>query len=1138
MRGSKMEDVIFNGTSLKEPVNFAEVSLTLSNEAKLFPIEYEEITVTRRLFRSGESEYLLNKTPVRLKDILDLFMGTGIGTSAYSILEQGKMDLILSSRAEDRRFVFEEAAGITKFKSQKREALRKLEDTENNLVRVADIINEVSRQLSSMERQARRAERYQAIFNVLKDKELRVSKHLYLKLANQAAALEGEKNAVKAQEERALIGFNALDAEIKKKRDALETTEQEIAIEQNSRVHLDAAADKNQSKINLNKERIKELGERIDVLGKEISELTQKIGLDSGELTELRVQFEDFRKSEETKKSVLKAKQDLLGLIENQLKEKEGLISSSRVQLMELAQEISRKRNALSKVRTEHSVSLARLRRLEVDKEKTASEKTRFYDALNQTKQILDERRSGLGNLSEQIEKVKNNIAGLDEKLRDLTDRSHHLEIESKTLGSRIEFLEGMKARYEGYSAGVRSLMLAKKNGELHIEGVFDVLADVLEVDKGYENALESALGRYVQAVLVKGQVSLGICLEYARKHNLGEIIFVVMEEIKNNGSDNSLRVLSGGDFVYLKDFVHTAPAYECVVKYLLDGFVVIRDLDEAVSLCRERKIIPLRLVTPEGGLVEYGIVKTAPVASGEDTHIIGRERRIKELKENFSSVEADRADSINNRHSISLELAKLNQELILLQETKHVSEVELVSLEQEAENLNKNLKKLTDELAILDLEITESRGETETTARMTKEHEEALSELEAKESGLNRFINESNNFLAEKGSLRENALVEIAGLETELRSFMERVLLFNERVSSAENSIEEQKRMLTTRENDKLQSAERSRVLLEEISGLEKDNISLISERECVLQKLSALNEKKSQAKASISGEEEKTGHIQKELETIRNRIYELEMKQQEINFNRRDISEKINSSYRVNLETAEVDLTIAGFNEEMDRQEIDVLKEKLEAMGPVNLVAIEEHRQLQERQTFLLNQQADLNKAKESLLEAINRINRTTRELFSETFQKIEVNFKEIFRLLFGGGNAQLILLEPEDVLESGIEIIAQPPGKKLQNISLLSGGEKALTAVALLFAIFKVRPSPFCILDEVDAPLDEANIDRFRMLMKEFARTSQFIVITHNKKTITIADVMYGITMEESGISKIVSVRFSDATENAKI
>ncbi|MFN7170803.1 MAG: hypothetical protein ACK4NT_06185, partial [Candidatus Omnitrophota bacterium] len=439
---------------------------------------------------------------------------------------------------------------------------------------------------------------------------------------------------------------------------------------------------------------------------------------------------------------------------------------------------------------------------------------------------------------------------------------------------------------------------------------------------------------------------------------------------------------------------------------------------------------------------------------------------------------------------------------------------------------------------SVVNLEREETTQEIKSREEEIEKAGNRLQELELREERLRGSLEETNRNLEEKNALREKTSLEITEIELGLKSHTERLLFLKDRISALEISLAETEKMILARGEEITANLERAANLQEEIASLEKENLLLGKGSEEARQKLNNLNIKKMELKGEIEKEEKSLEALQQNLESIKNKLHELQIKMQEIDFNKRDIRQRMESAYKVSLDTIEIESPLSEFDLTGWEGEINSLRERLSSLGPVNLIAIEEFGQLQERYNFLLNQQADLFKAKESLHEAINRIKRTAQELFIETFQKIEVNFKEIFRLLFGGGNTQMVLLEPDDVLESGIEIIAQPPGKKLQNISLLSGGERALTAVALLFAIFKVKPSPFCILDEVDAPLDEANIDRFRMLMKEFSKTSQFIVITHNKKTIAVADVMYGVTMEESGVSKLVSVKFSDAADKVKV
>jgi len=1134
LRGLRMEDVIFNGTSLKEPVNFAEVSLTLSNEDKIFPIEYTEITVTRRLFRSGESEYLLNRVPVRLKDIQELFMGTGIGTSAYSLLEQGKIELILSSRPEDRRFVFEEAAGITKFKAQKKEALRKLEDTENNLIRVNDIISEVNRQLSSLERQARKAERYQEIFNILKEKEIKYSKYLWNKLEDKLKKLVEEKENLQREEKRIIEEISKKEEVLRKRREELENLEKEISLEERNRAQVEASIENNRTKIELNFERIKELEKRNLILEEEIKNLNERIENERKVLGEIKIQFEDFSKSQEEKDKLLKNKRGLLEKINQEIKEEEQLIHNIRIQTMEINQEMVKLRNELVKLRTENSSFQARSRRLEIEIKKAEEEKVKLDNLYSEKKGVKDNKSLELDRKIKSIEDLSINIAKLNQELEDLNRALQEKEVEYKMVSSRIEILEDMKQKYEGYSPGVKSLMLAKKNGALPEAEIIGVLAELIEVDKGYEKAVEAVLGDIAQAVLVKDHKSFSICLEYITRNNLGEVYFIVLEDVDKNGSFAKF----GDGFVYLIDFVHIPTPYEPILNQLFSYTLLVKDLAEGMRLRKEKSALPIKLVTYQGEVLDKNFIKTAPILRDEDIIIIGRERRIRDLKIELTKLEEEK-NSLYNKRELLLSQSKDYQEnLTKAQNDKHALEMELSNLVQEIERIEKDLKEVKDELNLLNLEMEETKEEINSRNEKIKEDEVKLKEWEFKEIELKKLFEETNNKLEENNSLRERTLVEITEIDSELKNFNERVNILKERISSLESSITEAEKMILMRNKEKLENIEKIENLNKEITSFKEESLSFEKGKEEIIKKIEELNVKRIDFKNIIQGEEERLGNLQKDIDNLRKSIYDLDMKIQEIDFNKRDILQRIDNSYKINLETLNVELPSEEFNEEVYKSEIDALREKLSSLGPVNLVAIEEFGQLQERYNFLLSQQADLIKAKESLHEAINKINSTAKSMFIDTFKKVGENFKEIFRLLFGGGNAQLFLSNPEDVLESGIEIVAQPPGKKLQNISLLSGGEKALTAVSLLFAIFKVKPSPFCILDEVDAPLDESNIDRFCMLMKEFSKTSQFIVITHNKKTISVADVMYGVTMEESGVSKLVSVKFSDVPDDKKV
>ncbi|MCM8797851.1 MAG: chromosome segregation protein SMC [Candidatus Omnitrophica bacterium] len=753
LRGAKMEDVIFNGTHLKEPVNFAEVSLTLSNEGKIFPIDYAEITVSRRLFRSGESEYLLNKVPVRLKDIQELFLGTGIGTSAYSLLEQGKIDLILSSRAEDRRFVFEEAAGITKFKSQKREALRKLEDTENNLIRVNDIISEVNRQISSLERQAKKAQRYQEIFNILKEKEIKYNKYLILQWEDKKKDLLREKETLQKEEEEFLKRLHCGEEQIREKRVGLEKLEEEISLEEVNRTGIETSLEKNLSRIALNRERIKELNERNLSLEAENKVLGEKIENDKNNLQELRNQFEDFCRSEAEKKAELKDKQDWLEKINREIKENEDLLSNSRLQLIEINQAMTKLRNDLTKLSTENHSLQARLRRLELEKTKAEEEKGRLNSLFREREKIVEEKKSLLENKLKYLQELDKEINRLGKQEESLNEDFQKKEIEQRALASRIEILEEMRRCYEGYSPGVKSLMLAKKNGDLPEAEIIGVLAELIEVESGYERLVEVVLGNYVQTILVKDDKSFSLCLDYIKKNKLSEINFLILEGLeKEVVPANNL----GEGFNYLIDFVHLPAPYEFILPHLFAETILVNTLEEGLQLKKEKRDLSFRWVTPQGEMGERNFVKSAPLPAEEGIAIVGREKRIKDLKNELVHIEEEKKEIFAKREAISQELEKNKQDLLKTKEEEHLLEIELSNLGQEMERMQKDLKRIEDELSVLVLEIEETSQEIKS---RTEEIEKAggdLKDLELKEQKIKNLLEETSHNQEEKNVLRE----------------------------------------------------------------------------------------------------------------------------------------------------------------------------------------------------------------------------------------------------------------------------------------------------------------------------------------------------------------------------------------------
>jgi chromosome segregation protein len=915
LRGSSMEDVIFNGSNLKEPLNLAEVSLTLSNESKILPIDYEEVTITRRLYRSGDSEYLINKNVVRLKDIHEMLMGTGIGTECYSIIEQGKMDVILNSKPEERREIFEEAAGITKFKAKKKEALRKLEQTEQNLTRINDIIAEVRRQIGSVERQAKKAEVYRREFEKLKQLELSVAAREFLIFEDRKKSREENLRALKDEEARCLELTRSFERTYEDKRAALEALDNSLRELQSEELAAASRIRANQDRSLLNRERIGELAARRENLLRQAEAARGRLSEFDSEMRRLDEDFAASQKEESEGRAFLETAEAEFAAVDGAIREAQ---------------------------REEHAV------------------RSELFD-----------RASRRAHLQSEIAKLRAEGASLASGLRKLSREEESLVSEVR------EFEESLAPSLFGDGGG------------------------------------QSALARF-QAGLAE----------------LKSRIWAIFGGLRQKGLE--------------------APG-----------------ADEDAALDREIRSFHEEAVKIHGQVVEE------------------QSRR--------SHMEASK-------------------------------------------------RKVEEKLSLISTETQELLNEQNALAAREKEIEDSIALWDAEEKALNQRLTDSRGRAEARQGEKETALVRLA----ETRSRQSHFTARRQKTEKDRNWLLEsrggQEASIAASEKEAADCIARQAALEAENTDLERESGGFSARRDELLGSIEGVRRERAGVVAELSELEKERQERHRFLDEARQKLHAYDLESTEIKYEIDRLKERIFNAYQVDLVAEGLAAWTEGaapegqgeaqaYDLEESKREIQAQKDKLNKMGPVNLVAIEEHDEMKERFEFLTKQHADLVQAKDDLHKAIQKINRTTRELFTDTFAKIQKHFTDYYRQLFGGGSAELVLLDESDVLESGIEIVARPPGKKLQTISLLSGGEKALTAIALLFSLFKVKPSPFCVLDEIDAPLDESNVDRFCRVLKDFIAESQFILITHNKRTMNLADAMYGVTMAETGVSKVVSVRFSE-------
>ncbi|MFA5410298.1 MAG: AAA family ATPase [Candidatus Omnitrophota bacterium] len=997
LRGSQSQDVIFNGSDVKEPLSMAEVTLSFDNNDKFFPVEHNEVAITRRIFRSGESEYLLNKQQVRLKDILDLLMGTGIGAESYSLIQQGKIDLVLSARPEDRRLVFDEASGITKYKSQKREALRRLEETEQNLLRLNDIILEVKRQIGSLERQANKARKYKEVFEELKTREINLAcrqKDGLNRQRNESLARLGE---LERKESEILQAIQEQESRISDRREELKLLENACAEVRSRIANLENLVSLSGERINFNRERIAELETRNEHLRMQKAEIEKRLVLDEEKLKQLKDEYGQIEKNIEEKTALLKDNEARLNDLTLKVKQSLENISRAKSGILSLASEIANAKNKIADSLGKQQIALARKKRLEIEKAKIGEEKAASDEALNKAAAELAALEESFSGLQLQVAQTRKELELENTSLTGINNETQNLEKELLAFQSQKEFLEKLRSKYEDIGESMNA---------------------VIQLDK--------------------------------------------------------------------------LPAED------LSGLVVkIKELDrENSKLSGEAKPIDL------------------------NTEKISE--KLSQIQHKIDSLKAS-AEAKQNH------IQHLEKDMAAAQESLRSQEMVIIDKKAIHKNISEQFNKVKEEEEVVLMELSDVESELSLAAENLALLQSESSRLEVKQKETEDSILKEQENIASSNSLKEEALVVITQTRTEIEALTKRVSSDEATLKILEDTCNQDKKSLLAVEAEIKEGQRRSGSLDVEIKGLEEKIRQADIDRG---DQLKLLKEKESQSAGinrDSSGVLEEIESRRKELDGLKNELYELQMQNKDVDFKILSLKERILQAYKMDLDG------ISGssgqeIDEDKAAADIRQLKEKLDAYGTVNLVAIEEYDELKKRYDFLAQQQNDLNSAKESLHSAITKINRTTRQMFLETFEKVRVEFRNYFRLLFNGGDAQVFLIDEHDPLESGIEIICRPPGKKLQNVLLLSGGEKSLSAIALIFAIFKIKPAPFCVLDEIDAALDEANVDRFSRSLHEFAKISQFVVITHNKKTIANADIMYGITMQQSGISRIISVKFA--------
>ena len=1133
LRSGQMADVIFGGSSSRKALGAAEVSLFVSNPgaegARQLPIDAEEVQITRRIYKSGESEYRINGKSCRLRDIRELFMDTGVGTRAYSILEQGQVEHLVSASKAERRFVFEEAAGISKYKAHKKEALAKLERTEQNLLRLADVLGEVAKRLRSVKLAAGKARSYLEYTKRLK--ELQVNYSLVEYARNDAQKKEKESLLCEAEE-----GFEQLSAELARGDAMLSSlgeqimeTEHELSRTGNSLVSVQSKIEQQLQRIEFLRTRVSELQERKEAAGERLERFREHAGILERDRSQYRRELSDCEKTLEEKSlgvealraEIQQVNAECASLAANLEDEKSGIIDIVRrtAQLHNELQSISVYRHNLS---SQKDRLAGRAESAKAELEKLLTEKAQLGARLGDIEQVLSDLTENLESKRKRIEELNGNISSATKRL------SHSKEARS-ALSSELAILTDMERRREGLGASVKSILARRSagGGADYVEGV---LADIIEADVEHASAVEASLEGRTDSLVVKSVAQLLADTDTVEKLE-GRVNFISLEDIEPFVDRTDFSGVPGvrGRLV---EFAKFEPVYAPLAWKLLGKTIVVESLDAGVELARK---LPSQygFVTLQGEFMgSGGVIKLGPL--GRATGLISRKSRLRQLQETIAGITGEIAaleEEIDRDTQTQSHLDKLCKDL---RTAIYEANTEKMQAASSLSVVDQNVKRLRDEEPLIASEIDLLAEQIAQSVQKEYDSKQKLEELEAVNTQRAERISELESRYAERKEQQEAMAGRLTDMKVALGQTFEQSKALKQIISGLEQQMEENGSAAGAARREMDSCSEQLKEAERDILGCESAVSELFVEKEqtqessrALQMRMGRLVEEQKQAEEVVRDKRGRKGEIEQRINEVRIELTQVEVRQQ-------DLVERVQDELQIDLAEAFKEYSDQDVDWEGIREEITELRGKIERLGNVNLDAIDEQEGLEKRHEFLSGQVEDLNQSRSQLQQLINRLNKKSREKFVDTFEQIRGHFQEIFRKLFGGGRADIVLEEAEDVLEAGIEIIARPPGKETRSISLLSGGEKSMTAIALLFAVFKTKPSPFCFLDEVDAALDEANNERFNLLVREFQKDSQFIIITHAKRTMSVADVLVGITMQVRGVSKKISVRFNEYEE----
>lgn len=1123
LRGAKSEDIIFAGTQARKSLGFAEVSIVIDNNDNKLPIEYSEVTVTRKIYRSGETGYFINKVPCRLKDILELFMDTGIGKDGYSIIGQGKIDEILSNKSEDRRHIFEEAAGIVKYRTRKQESEKKLEQTKLNLLRINDILAEIEANIEPLKLQSDKAKQFLDLREELKSIEVGLFIYNINTYKEKLEQLVKDEDIITSQKEAEDGKMEALQASKEELRQVVDDITAQIENMQNIGFESSNKIEKINSEIGISNERIQNNNANKQRLEAEILEVKSRIE-----------ELKEEQKQKLEKKTNLTSNKEKF---EKELAEKEAELAELSKKLSAKELEIEGKKQIVQDNIDKKYELAAEINTQDVNYENLEKRKKQLKNEIDSVISELDSTRYGKNEISKgfydieskrniAVEKLEKSVQAKEQnmqKLKQYEDEISKLTYTQRMKQARHQFLIETEKEKEGYNKTVKSLLVAcDKDSNLN-KGIHGVLANLISVEKEYKTAIEMCLGQALQNVVTSTEQDAKKMIEYLRSNSLGRASFLPIASVQGKKLDKLTKM--DGVIGIASDLVKCKKEYEQIILSLLGRTVVVEDMDTAIALAKKDKY-SFRIVTLKGDIISSSGSISGGSVQTKTVNILGRSREIEDLEKELKKLEKQIADKTAEKEEYASSIGDSIEETAKLE--KELQEIEIIyaTEKQKMVAVEENITRLENRLAKLKEEVTQTEKQKEEN-RLLKEQKET--EIQT----LTQQIEELNKVIEEFALNNKDNQKYIDDLNFDITNLKISVTSFDESESSIEEMVERISQDIKNNEQSIENKNQNILAINEENTKLEQTITEYNAQIEQIKQEVTNSGTKVEELKQERIAKNEKLVNTENEiqsqfstLESLKEQIIKLDVKKTKLEQDLQQVVESLWNEYELTPNSTEE--YQKPNNVATAQKQVNSLRNKIKDLGSINIDSIEEYKKTKERYDFMSEQRLDLENTASKLRKIIGDMTTTMQNQFKEKFELINKNFNEVFTELFNGGKAELILENEENILECGIDIRVQPPGKKLQNMMLLSGGEKAFTAIALLFAILKINPAPFCILDEIEAALDDVNVYRFAEYLKKFCKQTQFLVITHRKGTMEAGDSVYGVTMEENGISKLLSIK----------